>query len=309
MKKAIINRAGSIKAKLLNLARVEKIDFDALLLRYFQERFLYRITISKFNRHFVLKGGLFLIYLNIPKSRATKDMDFLGVGLKNTPADIKRVFAEIADISCDDGVKFDSQSISSEEIKPDTEYPGIRLKINAYLGKARKRLQLDTGFGDAIWPKSNQMVFPTIAGGEPPKIKVYSLESVISEKFEAMVKLAMANSRMKDFYDVYILASNHSFQGKILQKAVGMTFRRRKTPLPDDPLVFRAEFYADKSRQQQWIAFLRKARLDNAPREFKNVMRRITLFLKPAVFSILNKNDLNKVWNAKTGRWAFPRMR
>ncbi len=288
----------------MNLARAEKIDFDALLLRYFQERFLYRLTISKFAHHFILKGGLLLIYLNIPKSRATKDIDFLGVGLKNTPADIKIIFANIANRPCDDGVKFNSQSISLEEIKPDTEYAGIRLKIDAYLGKARKRLQMDIGFGDVIWPKSNQMEFPTIAGGETPKIKVYSLESIISEKFEAMVKLAMANSRMKDFYDVYILAANHSFQGKTLQKAAEMTFRKRKTPLPDIPLVFRAEFYNDKGRQQQWVAFLRKIRLDNAPREFKEVMEKITLFLKPVVNAIKEKKMINRLWSTQERKWV-----
>lgn len=305
MKREVVNKAGSIKAKLLNLARAEKIDFDAILLRYFQERLLYRLSNSPFASHFILKGGLLLIYLNAPKSRATKDMDFLGVGVKNTPADMKRIFAEIADISGDDGVKFLPNSIGVEEVKPESEYAGIRLKINAYLGKARKRMQLDIGFGDVVWPKSILMKFPVIAGGEAPKIKVYSIESIVSEKFEAMVKLSMANSRMKDFYDVYLLSVNHNFDGNNLKKAIEKTFNQRKTPLSDDNLIFRSEFYNDQGRQQQWAAFLRKSRLDNAPKDFKAVMTEVTLFLKPVIISILDKHGKNRVWNAKIGKWSY----
>jgi predicted nucleotidyltransferase component of viral defense system len=261
MKKLITNKAGSIKAKLLNLARAQHIDFDALFLRYLQERFLYRLSNSPFASHFILKGGLLLIYLNVPQTRATKDIDFLGVGVKNTPTEMKRIFARIAGVEYADGVRFDVHSITLEEIKPESEYVGLRLKIDAYLGKARKRMQLDIGFGDVVWPKSNQMKFPTIAGGEPPKIKVYSIESIISEKFEAMVKLSLANSRMKDFYDVYILSANHSFDGGNLGQAVKKTFERRATPLDNKSLIFRPQFRNDKERQKQWLAFLRKSEI------------------------------------------------
>jgi len=238
MKREVKNKTTSIRAKLMNIARTEKIDFDALLLRYFQERFLYRLSISKFSDHFVLKGGLLLICLRIPRSRPTKDIDFLAQKVKNDPAEIEYIFKNITNLHYDNGVKFDPLSIESERIKEDTNYEGIRLKIDATLGQARKRLQMDIAFGDVVIPKVKLIEFPTLLEEESPKIKVYSIESIISEKFEAMVKLAMVNSRMKDFYDVYTLSINHNFQGNRLKKAIESTFKRRKTSIPEDPYDF-----------------------------------------------------------------------
>ena len=287
----------------MNIARAEGIDFDALLLRYFQERFLYRLAISEFSDHLVLKGGLLLICLKMPVSRPTKDIDFLAEQVKNEPAEIEHIFRSIAEISCDDGVRFIPSSITSERIKEDADYEGIRLKIDATLGQARKRLQMDIGFGDIIVPRANLMEFPTLLEEKPPKLKAYSIESIISEKFEAMVKLAMANSRMKDFYDVYSLSLGHNFQGSRLKKAIESTFQRRKTTLPDNPLVFRPEFHKDKGRQRQWIAFLRKSRLSKVNRELNQIMERITIFLRPIVSSIRDKARMDKLWNPTAGCW------
>jgi len=303
MKREIKNKPASIRARLMNIARAEGIDFDALLLRYFQERFLYRLAISEFSDHLVLKGGLLLICLKMPVSRPTKDIDFLAEQVKNEPAEIERIFRNIAEISCDDGVRFIPSSITSERIKEDADYEGIRLKIDATLGQARKRLQIDIGFGDIIIPRANLIEFPTLLEEEPPKLKAYSIESIISEKFEAMVKLAMANSRMKDFYDVYSLSLKYNFQGSRLKKAIESTFQRRKTPLPDNPLVFRSEFHKDEGRQSQWDAFLRKSRLSDVNQEFNQIMGRITAFLKPIVASIKNRTQMDKLWNPTAGCW------
>lgn len=304
MKREAKDKAASIRAKLTNVARAEKIDFDALLLRYFQERFLYRLAISEFSDRFVLKGGLLLICLKMPRSRPTKDIDFLAEQVKNDPAELEYIFRSIADLSCNDGVKFDPLSVTSERIKEDTDYEGIRLKIDATLGQARKRLQMDIGFGDVIIPKATLIEFPTLLEEEtPPKVKVYSIESIISEKFEAMVKLAMANSRMKDFYDVYALSISHNFQGNRLRKAIESTFQRRKTPMPAEPLIFRLGFHQDKERQQQWIAFLRKLQLHDVNREFDKIMGRITAFLRPIVVSIKDKTRMDKSWDAIGGCW------
>jgi predicted nucleotidyltransferase component of viral defense system len=303
MKREIKNKPASIRARLMNIARAEGIDFDALLLRYFQERFLYRLTVSEFSEHLVLKGGLLLICLKMPVSRPTKDIDFLAEGVKNEPAEIERIFRNIAEISCDDGVRFIPSSITSERIKEDADYEGIRLKIDVTLGQARKRLQMDIGFGDVVVPNAHLMEFPTLLEEKPPKLKAYSIESIISEKFEAMVKLAMANSRMKDFYDVYSLSLKYNFQGSRLKKAIESTFQRRKTPLPDNPLVFRSEFHEDKGRQKQWVAFLRKSRLSDVNQEFNQIMGRITAFLKPIVASIKNRTQMDKLWNPTAGCW------
>ena len=303
MKEEVKNKAASVRAKLMNIARAEGIDFDALLLRYFQERFLYRLSISKFSDHFVLKGGLLLICLKIPVVRPTKDIDFLAEQVKNDPADIEHIYRDIARIACDDGIKFNSSSITTERIKEDADCKGIRLKIEATLGQARKRLQMDIGFGDIIIPEAKVIEFPTLLEEKPPRVKVYSIESIISEKFEAMVKLAMANSRMKDFYDVYTLSLNHSFQSRRLRKAIESTFQRRKTPIPDNPLVFQAEFYGNKERQKQWTAFLRKLRLHDMNQEFSEIMKRIINFLEPVVISIRGKTRIDKSWDPITSCW------
>jgi len=303
MKREIKNKPASIRARLMNIARAEGIDFDALLLRYFQERFLYRLAISEFSDNLVLKGGLLLVCLKVPVSRPTKDIDFLAEQVKNEPVELEHIFRKIAEISCDDGVRFITSSITSERIKEDADYEGIRLKIDATLGQARKRLQMDIGFGDIIIPRANMMEFPTLLEGEPPKLKAYSIESIVSEKFEAMVKLAMANSRMKDFYDVYSLSLKYNFQGGRLKKAIESTFKRRKTPLPDDPIVFRSDFHKDKGRQRQWVAFLRKSRLYDVNQNFDQIMGRITDFLRPIVASIKDKSRMDKLWDPTSGRW------
>ncbi|MCD6129642.1 MAG: nucleotidyl transferase AbiEii/AbiGii toxin family protein [Deltaproteobacteria bacterium] len=303
MKREIKNKPASTRVRLMNIARTEGIDFDALLLRYFQERFLYRLSISEFSDHLVLKGGLLLICLKMPRSRPTKDIDFLAEQVKNDPAELEYIFREIVEISCDDGVRFNTSSVTSECIKENTDYGGIRLKVDATLGQARKRLQMDIGFGDIIIPGAKLMDFPTLLEEKPPKLKVYSIESIISEKFEAMVRLAMVNSRMKDFYDIYSLSLSHSFQGNRLKKAIESTFQKRKTSLSDNPMAFRPEFHKDKGRQKQWIAFLRKSRLYDVNKEFSEIMERITIFLRPIVISIKDRASVDKSWDSATGCW------
>lgn len=303
MREEVKNKAASVRAKLMNIARAEDIDFDALLLRYFQERFLYRLSVSKFSDRFVLKGGLLLICFKMPRSRPTKDIDFLAEQVKNDPDDIEYIFKDIAKVTCDDGIEFNSSSITTERIKEDADYEGIRLKIEATLGQARKRMQMDIGFGDIIIPRSKVIEFPTLLEEKPPKVRVYSIESIISEKFEAMVKLAMANSRMKDFYDVYSLSLSNSFQGNRLKKAIESTFQKRETPIPDNPLVFREEFYENKERQKQWTAFLRKLQLHDINQEFKEIMKRIINFLEPVVISIRGRTRIDKSWDNTTGSW------
>ncbi|MDD4897100.1 MAG: nucleotidyl transferase AbiEii/AbiGii toxin family protein [Atribacterota bacterium] len=303
MKKEVKNKAASVRTKLMNIAKAEGIDFDALLLRYFQERFLYRLSISKFSDHFVLKGGLLFICFKMPMSRPTKDIDFLAEQVKNDPDDIEHIFKDIVNLTCDDGVEFNSLSITTERIKEDADYEGIRLKIEATLGQARKRLQMDIGFGDIITPGAKIIEFPTLLEEKPPKVKVYSIESIISEKFEAMVKLAMANSRMKDFYDVYSLSCSNNFKGDRLKKAIETTFQKRKTPIPDNPLIFREEFYENKDRQKQWTAFLRKLQLHDVNQEFNEIMERIVNFLKPVLTSIRFRKRIDKYWDNTAGYW------
>lgn len=302
MKREIKNITASIRAKLTNISKAQRIDFDALLLRYYQERFLYRIAISEYSDNFVLKGGLLMVYFQMPGTRPTKDIDFLAKDLSNDQTELENIFKEIAQLQFDDGVKFNPSSVSSERIKEDADYEGIRMKIEANLGQARKRMQMDIAFGDIISPKAKKIEFPTLLEQLPPKIKVYSPESIISEKFEAMVKLSMANSRMKDFYDVYNLSANYKFHGSRLKKAIELTFIRRKTLLNENPLIFQKKFHDDSGRQRQWTAFMRKSRIA-IDASFSQTMERITVFLKPVVTSIINKTKLEETWNPSLGQW------
>jgi predicted nucleotidyltransferase component of viral defense system len=241
MKEEIKDKTASVKARLLNISREMKLDFDALLLRYFQERFLYRLMLSAFSHHFILKGGFLLLCLNIPLSRPTKDIDFLVRGLKNVAPEFESIFKRVAETSYDDGVHFDPASVCSERIIVDNEYKGIRIKINAFLGKARKALQFDIGFGDSIWPKPCLIEFPTLLEDMRPKLNAYSMETIIAEKFEIMLKLEMLNSRLKDFYDIYTLSLSCNFKGEVLKKSIEKTMSARQTKVTVSPFVLKGE--------------------------------------------------------------------
>lgn len=259
--------------------------------------------LSEFSENFILKGGLLLVFLKMPWSRPTKDIDFLAKGVKNTTSGLKHIFKNIAGLSCDDGVKFDLSSISSEKIIDNTEYVGIRIKINACLGKARKAMQFDIGFGDVLWPEPGLIEFPTLLEDTKPQLNAYSIESIIAEKFEIMLEKEMMNSRMKDFFDIYNLSFSYNFQGKILKKSIENTLRRRQTVINDIPLVFREKFQKDKAKQQQWTSFLRKTRIDKPTRNFRVIMKRITDFLKPVIVTIMDKNEMEPSWDAEEGIW------
>jgi len=286
MEKSIQNKTASVKARLLNLAKNQHIDFDSFLLRYMQERFLYRLSLSKYADQFILKGGLLLLCLDMPHTRPTIDIDFLAQRIKNKTDELKRVFKEILHIESDDGILFESNSVQAEEIKEGAEYQGVRLKIKGGLGKAYKVLQIDIGFGDVITPHAMDMDFPTILDDQSPKIKAYSIESVIAEKFEAMVKLSVVNSRMKDFYDVYSLLVEGNFSKEILKEAIVSTFKRRETILSSDTAIFHEEFYEDADRGRQWKAYLRKLREKDMNENFSEIMKSIIGILSPIVASI-----------------------
>lgn len=197
------------KARLKNLAIKEGKQFDYYIMLYFIERLLFRLSISDYSDTFVLKGGLLLYTILDENARATKDIDMLAKDTANQLDSIKMVFSEICIITVDDGVNFDSDSIEVDRIKEDADYEGVRVKILAKLDNTKKILQLDIGFGDVIVPGAKEIEYPSLLEMEKPKIKAYSLESVIAEKFEAMVFLGDFNSRMKDFYDIYSICKKN----------------------------------------------------------------------------------------------------
>ncbi|KJE27625.1 hypothetical protein LG52_3274 [Geobacillus kaustophilus] len=297
------NIPASVGERLKNIAKQSGKTFDFILLLYFQERLLYRLSISNYRDKFVLKGGLFLFSLTQFKSRPTKDIDFLAKQISNDIQYIKAAFESICALTVEeDGVEFDVNGITAERIKEGADYEGIRIKILASLGKIKKQLQLDIGFGDVVIPKPQEMQYPTLLNMKPPEIRVYSTYSVIAEKFEAMISLSVVNSRMKDFYDVFTLLSTENFDGRVLWEAIFETFQRRGTNLEKEHPVFSPSFAEDESRNKQWKAFLQRTGIKE-DLQFPFVMEKIRDFLLPVYDSILKENEYWKMWNSRTLKW------
>lgn len=303
MKKEIKNKAASIRARLFNIAKTQNIEFDFILLRYFQERFLYRLSISPYANKFVLKGGLLLVLLNIPKTRVTIDTDFLIRQIKSNPETLTPIFKEIAGIESDDGIDFKPETISCEKIKEDADYEGLRFKLEVRLGQAKKLLQFDLGFGDIITPASRAVEFPVLLDGICAKLQAYPMETVIAEKFEAMVKLDIQNSRMKDFYDIYLISRSCPFAGITLSEAIQKTFKARGTEVQENVFPFSEEFYNNPVKQTQWLAFLHKSRITDMPKEFKQVVEQIKTFIRPITIAIHNKERFPDKWNNAKAQW------
>jgi predicted nucleotidyltransferase component of viral defense system len=298
-----MSKADSIKARLKSFAITEKKQFDYLLMLYFIERILYRISVSKYKDVFVLKGGLLLYTILDDKARITKDIDLLARELASTLDGLQRIFKEVCSIEADDAVHFDTETIRAERIKEDADYEGVRIKVTAFLDKSKKTLQFDIGFGDVIVPKAVEMEYPSLLDMDTPKIKAYSIESVIAEKFETMLYLADANSRMKDFYDVYVLSKTFCFDGRVLYEAINQTIQRRGTSLSKTPTVFSESFRKLKDKQTQWNAFIRRigAKIDTG---FDDVVLLIKVFLFPIYECMLNEREFFGQWDKNALEWS-----
>lgn len=266
----ITNIGASNFRKLLHQAQKNNLDFNTLLKRYLQERFLYRLSKSAYKDNFILKGGLLLITIDIPASRPTMDIDLLTHKLDE--AKVTEAFKEILAIEYPDGVTFDSASVQSEPITKDGAYQGTRLKFKAYVNGSRNDMSIDLGLGDYVI-NPREITFPTILHEDSPILTAYSLETIIAEKLEAMAKLLYANSRMKDFYDIYTILNTHTLSKETLAKAIKGTFEHRQTPLKDLSIIFSADFSNSANKQTQWTAFLTKNKITNAPAQFKDVIK------------------------------------
>ena len=283
----------SVRGRLLNLARQTRKPFDEVLILYGLERFLFRLSQSAHKNDFILKGGLLLVGMGMSQVRPTRDIDLLGLMSADVET-VSKAIQEIGHMDFNDGVVYDFSRLTFEPLSPDSEYPGIRFKFAGRLGKARIPMQIDVGFGDSVIPQAKEMKFPTLLDMEPPVIMGYAAETVIAEKFEAALDLADLNSRMKDFYDIWILSQTHFFKGQMLQEAVTATCRRRKTAIRSDAEIFSDEFADRFDKQSQWSAFLSKGPVTDAPAKFSIVMRAFRDFLLPLVRS----NEKDRVWNA-----------
>ncbi|TAL84972.1 MAG: nucleotidyl transferase AbiEii/AbiGii toxin family protein [Rhodanobacter sp.] len=255
-------RADSVRARLLQRARQHGEDFNLLLTRYALERWLYRLSVSDERAGFVLKGALlFSLWFDEPH-RPTRDADFLGFGAVDAELLRDRLQA-ICRIECDDGMHFDPDSVQVGPIREQARYDGLRAELLGWLGTARCNVQLDVGFGDAVTPAAQEMDYPTLLADVPaPHLRVYPRETVLAEKLEAMIVLGMRNSRMKDYFDVWVLLRQGGFDPAVLAHAIHATCTRRETALPEGwPTGLADEFATDAMKLAQWQAFLRKNQL------------------------------------------------
>ena len=275
------NVAASVRERLRQRAAAEKRPFDEVLTYYAMERFLYRLSMTAHRDRFVLKGALMLPLWGTKIARATRDIDLLGQG-NPTPAEIAAVIADcVAAEVPPDGLVFDASSIETGEIRESERYGGIRATFQATLERARIKMQVDVGLGDAVTPAVVEITYPALLEQPAPVLVGYPVETAIAEKLEAVVDLGLANSRMKDFFDLWILLGSLELDGDAVTKAVRATFARRGTPIPvDAPIGLTPEFAIDSNKQKQWAAFVRRVRLTEAP-DLSEVIRRIESFAMP----------------------------
>ena len=292
--------ADSVKTRLKNFAISSGCTFQEALVYYGLERKIYRISVSPYASHFILKGGIFLYAIFDRKyERATTDVDLLARRISNSAEEMKVVFRDIFAQDTNDALNFDLNSITVEDITEFKEYHGLHISAVAYLDRTRIPIGIDIGFGDVIYPNAVEMEFPVILDMEVPRVNAYSLESSIAEKLEAIVKNGFLNSRYKDFYDIYVLSEKFPFNYEELHNAVKETFTNRKTPITIDTAAFGNEFLGDAMHQNRWNSFLKKKKA-LIPVSMNDAMTRIKIFVTPLLTQII---DPITEWDPNEGCW------
>lgn len=297
------NIAASVRARLTEFARKHREELQTVLTRYAIERFLYRLSISPHADSFVLKGAMLFQLWTTEPHRATKDVDLLGTGENSLERLTEMMRAICAVAVLDDGLTYDSTTVSASRIKEDQEYEGVRVICPVQLASAQLRLQIDVGFGDVITPPPVRVNFPTILDFPAPALKAYPKETVVAEKFQAMTALGMQNSRMKDFFDLWILSRDFEFDGATLVRAVAATFQRRRSLPPTvPPLALTAEFGADPTKMTQWDAFVRKGKFATDPMKLEAVITALCNFLMPISKAAATEDAFSATWSP-SGPW------
>lgn len=288
MAKKIKNIGASVRARLLNLSRTSGQSFDLVLTRFALERLLFRLSGSRYADRFVLKGAMLLMSWFKDPHRGTRDLDLLGFGDPSSDA-MLAIFREILAQDADDGVVFDADALRVDRIREELEYGGLRLRTTASIAGARINLTIDIGFGDALEPGAEFIDYPVMLDLPAPRLSAYARETVIAEKFQAMVALGRTNSRMKDFYDIWILSRSFTFDDDRLARAIAATFARRGTDIPTElPDALSPAFAADEQKQRQWRAFVEDVTLD--PGKLKDVLNAVAAFLMPHAASAKRKD-------------------
>ena len=297
------NTAASVHQRLLNKSRESSRPFNELLQHFAIERFIYRLSKSPHADRFILKGALMFAAWIGSMSRPTMDIDLLGK-IENSLELIRTVIKDACTIEVEnDGIVFHKDTVTAARITEDADYSGARVMLRGNLGKIRLFLRIDIGFGDVIIPGPSKVKYPVLLDFPPPELNGYTRESTLAEKFQAMVKLGLLNSRMKDFYDIWFLSQMFDFKGETLVEAIEKTFEKRKTPLPKELTIFTPSFMKDENKQAQWQGFINKTKLGDAPKSFENVIAGIKKFLQPVVASINDQQTFRFFWTA-SGPWS-----
>jgi len=296
--------AASVRARLTDQARKRGDDVQLVLLRFAIERLIFRLAQSKYRDQFILKGAmLFSLWAPVPY-RSTGDLDLLGEG-DPTASRFVKIFREICTAKVpDDGIVFDGDSVTTEQSRPDADYQGVLVEMNAKLAGARLRLRIDIGFGDVVTPEAQTIDYPSLLDFPRPRLRAYPPETVVAEKLEAIVTLGMRNSRMKDFLDLFVIAKTFKFKGPILLQAVASTFARRKTVAPlEMPVALTAAFAQDPTKQTQWRAFVGRSKIELAPESLSEVVSFVEVFVAPVLSAARDGVKFNKAWTAG-GPWS-----
>ena len=285
-----------VRSRLGIQARAKNINLEILLVRYVHERVLYRLGQSKYKDRFILKGAMLqALWLDDP-FRPTRDMDLLAFG-ENDQASLLNIFREILAIESADGVQFELDSLAINNIRLDNEYGGLHIEAISYLGRSPIKVQIDLGFGDAVVPEAKEIEFPGLLDFPSPRIRAYPKEVVIAEKLHAIVILGRRNSRMKDFYDLWMMAQNFSFDIEPLGSAIAATFSRRQTDLPENiPVGLSEDFVADVAITKLWTNFISRNILAQSPSSFSDVLADLRNFLMPAVELARGIPQVEAVW-------------
>lgn len=297
----------SIRNKLLYRSKQKQVDFNNEVTRYALDRFLYRLGQSEYKNKFILKGATLFKVWNGELHRPTKDLDLLGFG-ESDISEIEKQIKAVCKIQCEDGIDLYPQSVRGEIIKEDQEYEGIRIYIKYALAKNTGNIQIDIGFGDEITPEPLEIEIPTDLDLDlpVPYLRIYPRETIVAEKFQAMVSLGISNSRMKDFYDILFLSRNFEFNGQLLKQAIEKTFKRRKTSISDQiPLALTDEFIQDTNKQKAWQAFLNKINIKDGEEDFGKVIEELQHFLIPPYFAISSQEVFEKLWLPDRKKWEL----
>ena len=293
--------AQSVKDKLKATAKKQGKVVQDVFTMYVLERALYRLSLSEYRDNFTLKGGILLYGMFDGFDRITTDIDLLGNRIGNDSENIKVVFKDILKIECDDAIRFDLDSLEARNITEFKEYHGVNISLDAYMDRTKIPVNIDIGFGDVIYPKRHKMNYPTLLDDEPPYLYAYSKESIIAEKFEAIVSIGSVNSRFKDFYDICILSEQFDFNGNDLKQAIVETFAHRNTSF-DRIDAFSEEFCQNSERNARWQGFLKTKHIGKVM-SLSQTVEKIRSFISPVIEAIREDRDFNHDWSHIDETW------